>query len=117
MTTATPQPYTVEQIQEIMAETNRLIAKDQRPSQIANARASATTTPPSANDLFFNEVLKLMEGQGLTKAAAMRRVAIGKPALHAAYIAEFNDAARAKADGKAKAAARDRLRRNATARS
>ena len=113
MTTATPQPYTVEQIQEIMAETNRLIAKDQRPSQIANARAAATTTkPPTASDVYFAALERHLEA-GKTTTEARRLVAVEQRPLLDAYLQEFSASSRAQAASKAAAAARDRRRRNA----
>ena len=112
MTIATPQPYTPNQIREIMRETDRLL-KDERPSQLANARAAATTTkPPTASDVYFAALERHLEA-GKTTTEARRLVAVEQRPLLDAYLQEFSASSRAQAASKAAAAARDRRRRNA----
>jgi|GEM_PF-6330608 len=84
--------YTIAEAREIMNETSRILANDaKREKQRVNARAAATTAPPSATELFCDYVVKEMDAdESLSFQDAIRRVASEHPTLHEAYILEHN---------------------------
>ena len=107
-------PYTIEEAREIMAETDRLLAeKAKRESRPVTARASATSPPPAADEVFFACAAELMDAEGLSRAEAIRRISIEKPDLHRAWVGTAQRE-RLEAEAKSrKADARALARRNA----
>ena len=107
-----PVDHSMESAHRVMDDPKRLCAEDASRGRHVNARAKAKAAPPSASDVYFTHTGQLMDDEGLSRAQAMRRIAIEKPTVHAAYIQEFNEVAKAKAAAQAEAASVARRRRN-----
>ena len=95
----------------VMADTQKLLDEDARLGRKMDARASATTPPPSAADRYFSAIAAHL-AEGKTTTEARRLVQTQQRGLVDAYTAEFTKAQQAKATAKTEAASLARRRRN-----
>jgi hypothetical protein len=83
--------YTPDQCRQVMAETDRLLAKDVRlQSVVGTATAAAETGPPVRPRSFHDEVVDHMKN-GQTQAQAVRSAAISRPDLRAKFVKQSNE--------------------------
>ena len=82
-----PQPgsRTLDDLRRVMADC-AAGSSDGRHSRQVDAKASATTPPPTADEVFFTQVAELMDAEGLSRAEAIRRISIEKPDLRRAWV-------------------------------